>query len=211
MDWDIQQRSVVLRYDTTGFTNGALYGQAVVGDFGVNPTLLHRKIWCAVFSVPDADSYAQYRSTLFVTAGGTEKPLVSWFTRNNQGLLDVPGNANTLDNDQFARISAPFSVLQDGFGDVDKGPIPACGPDARVMAFQVGSKSAVQSSRPIFRATMFPVRITSAATRIRLVVSDVFGNNSSSTPPSPSVGNTGNSFTGYVVGALVVQSQLRPE
>lgn len=209
MDWDVQRRTVVLRYESTGFLNGALYGQATVGDFNTNPTLMFRKIWACVFSLPDADSYPQYRSQILVTTAGTEKPLLSWTTRNNQGFADVPGNSTVGDNDAFLRMAPPFSVLQDGFQDNDKGPLPTCGPDARVMSFQFGSKASAQSARPIYRCTMFPIRLTTACTRVRLVVSDIFGQNSN--PVSPSFGNTGNSFTGYIAAGIMVQSQLRPE
>lgn len=210
MDWDVQRRTVFWPYTAFGFPNSDGYLRpATVGDFNVNPTLLFRKIWACVFSVPDADSYTQYRSQILVTTAGTEKPLLSWTTRNNQGFADVPGNSSTSDNDAFLRMAPPFAVMQDGFGDNDKGPLPACGPDARVMSFQAGSKSSAQSARPIYRCTMFPIRLTTACTRIRLIVSDFAPQNSN--PYSLVSGNTGSSLTGYVAAAIMVQSQLRPE
>lgn len=212
MDWNIQRRTVLWNYGQLGIPIGGVYSldgtPYVVGDFSVSQTMVHRRIWAAVFSIPDADSYPQYDAAVIVTNPDAERRIAAWTTRVNQGLLDVPGTANQSDNEGFLTDSPPFDVVEDAFRDTDKCNLPNSSLGARVLSFQVASKNVDQSLRRVYRCTMWPILLTSACSRIRLEVSRFGGQNSN--PYNALIGNTGASFTGYLAGALIVQSQLRP-
>lgn len=211
MDWDIQRRSVLWNYGAFGFPNGIGYvsgSPAIVADLTVPPSLVYRHLWAFAFAIPDGDSYCQYDASIIVTNGDAERKFVSWTTRTNQGVLDVPGGLVTADNESHIRFMPPFCAWQDAFGDADKSGVVSAGPDARMFQFQVGSKSGAQSDRPVYRCIAQRIDLSTSCRRIRMEITNFAPQNSN--PYSLISGNTGGSFTGWFAAGLQVKSQLRP-
>jgi hypothetical protein len=209
MDWDIQRRSVLWRYGDSGFPAGIGYlngSPAIVADLTVPPSLVYRHMWAFAFAIPDEDSYAQYDASIIVTNGDADRRFLSWTTRTNQGVLDIPGQTYNTDNESHISFMPPFSAWQDGFSDPDKSGLITSGQDARMFAFQTETKQSVQSNRPVYRCIAQRIDLTTSCRRIRMEISNFYPQNAA----APSSGQTGLSATGWFAAGLQVKSQLRP-
>lgn len=189
MDIDIQKRSVCIRYDGSPLWPAATSdGEAVLANFGLPVNLTHRRIWCGVFAIPDADGEPTWTSQLIGTnSKGSDSILMEW--RTNYQAPSLPDQMGW--NDSIVEFRPPFGVTVEE-GDPDKTSAPHSGAgDARVAQW---IHYGVSNSN--VRMTLFPMEFTAAWQSLRLRILG-FSLNLLKNP------------SGNIYAATMVQSQLR--
>lgn len=205
MDFNIQSKTVIWSYTDMGLpgpsgTNSER--QATVADFSVPRTFVYRRIWALAFAVPTGDSYPQYTGRVAgFNKSSSAQDVIAWRSRHNQGLSDVGPFFNTAEN--HASFAPPFFAIEDVFSAPDLGFSLHAGSDARVLAFQIQPRTDAQENRSVFRATVYPIHVTSEMERVTFSIEDFFGQNDINSP-------SGTSLDGYLCAGIIVQSQLRP-
>jgi hypothetical protein len=205
MDFDIQSKTVIWSYTDMGLpgpsgTNSE--PNATVAEFSLPRTFVYRRIWAVAFAVPTGDSYPQYTGRISAfNKSSSAQNVIAWRTRHNQGLSDVAPFLNTAEG--HASFAPPFCAIEDVFSPPDLGFSLHAGSDARVLAFQIRPMTDPQAIRSVFRATVYPIHVTSEMESIRFRIENFFGQNSVGSP-------SGTSFDGYLCAGMIVQSQLRP-
>lgn len=190
MDLDIQRRSVCIRYDGTPLWPAATVdGEAVLANFSVPRNLPYRRLWCAVFAIPDSDGEPTFSSQLIArNSAGSEQVVMEWVT--NYQTPSLPDQNGW--NDALVQFRPPFGVTQEA-GDPDKSSAPHAGAcDARVAQWiHYGTPNSN------VRLTMFPMEFTAGWEALRLRIFG-FSLNGAKNP------------SGNIYAATMIQSQLRP-